>query len=223
MYYLFIGQDSSLKDKKIFDLKKQILPTNEALKFDYDGLYGSKLDSKQLKKSLISLPAIAKKRLVVIRDSHKLSPANKEIVFAALKEKLQHLALVLESESWKNSDAYVKKIKSYVQIIQFKQAYQQSVFDITRLIERGDKQESLNILYMLLKSGTHPLQIIGGLVWFWGKSRWKISPDCYKKGLLALQEADLNIKRSRIKADYAVEVLVVKLGIYYNSSPAECC
>ena len=32
-----------------------------------------------------------------------------------------------------------------------------------------------------------------------------------ESGLLAMQEADLNIKRSRIKPEYALEVLIVKL------------
>ena len=58
---------------------------------------------------------------------------------------------------------------------------------------------------------TRTLQLMGGLVWFWGKLKQRISAEKFKKGLLHLQEADLNIKRSRIKAEYALEVLVVKL------------
>jgi hypothetical protein len=36
-------------------------------------------------------------------------------------------------------------------------------------------------------------------------------PAKFEKGLLALGEADLNIKRSRLKPEQALELLVVKL------------
>ena len=72
--------------------------------------------------------------------------------------------------------------------------------------------EALKILGNLLVEENHPLQIMGGLIWFWGKSRTRLSADQFKKGLMCLQEADLNIKRSRLKPEHTLEVLVVKLS-----------
>lgn len=72
--------------------------------------------------------------------------------------------------------------------------------------------EALKMLTQLLEEGSHPLQILGGLVWFWGKSRERLSPAQFKKGLLALQEADLNIKRSRTRPEHSLEILIVKLA-----------
>ena len=52
---------------------------------------------------------------------------------------------------------------------------------------------------------------MGALVWFWGKSQDRMPGERFRKGLLVLQEADVNIKRSRLKPEYAVEVAVIKL------------
>ena len=51
---------------------------------------------------------------------------------------------------------------------------------------------------------------MGGLVWSWGKARSFARRENFQKGLVALQEADLNIKRSRLAPQQALEVLVVK-------------
>ena len=39
----------------------------------------------------------------------------------------------------------------------------------------------------------------------------KVSGDNFKQGLFILQEADLNIKRSRLDPEHAIETAVVKL------------
>ncbi len=75
----------------------------------------------------------------------------------------------------------------------------------------NDPAQALKILNELLEEGIHPLQIMGGLLWFWGKEKFRLKGDRYNKGLLVLQEADLNIKRSRLLPEHAIEVVVVKL------------
>ncbi|MBZ0166329.1 MAG: hypothetical protein K8I00_05930, partial [Candidatus Omnitrophica bacterium] len=67
------------------------------------------------------------------------------------------------------------------------------------------------LLAVLLRDGTHPLQIMGGLVWIWGRLKNRISADNFQQGLRELQAADLNIKRSRLHPEHAVEILVTKL------------
>ena len=81
-----------------------------------------------------------------------------------------------------------------------------------RAAERSRASEALQILANLYAQDVHPLQIMGGLVWFWGKQRQKISTERFKKGLAALHKADLNVKRSRLKPEYAVEKVVVELS-----------
>ena len=209
MNYLLLGQDNVTKDAKLAELKKKNFSSPEALQFDYEILYAQKLDSETLKKSLIALPVLSKERLVVIKECHKLSPHNKELLLDFLKNPGQ-CALVLDSEK-NEEDEFLKKISRTVKVINCQKEPPLNVFALTRTIGARQSAESLKILSQLLLQGDQPLQIMGGLVWFWKKSRADFSAEGFKKGLLFLQEADLNIKRSRLTVQYALELLVVKL------------
>ena len=209
MIYFLLGEDVAAKDARIADLKKKILST-DAISFDYEVLHSSKLDPETLKKALMNLPALARQRVVVIRECHRLSPQNRTLILEFANKNYPHLALVLESGEWDSRESFVRGVKG-AQLVEFKTPVKLNVFDMTKAIDLRKDAEALKILENLLSGGIHPLQIMGGLVWFWGKSRGKISPGLFEQGLVALQEADLNIKRSRLKPEYALELLVVKL------------
>lgn len=229
MIYFLLGQDRANKETKITDLKQKFLasqrgkpPSPEAEKFDYEVLYGNKLDSQTLKKALLALPAVARKRLILIRDCHKLNAHNKNLIieFVSRKDDVVSTVLILESGELSPNDSFVKKIKPFAKTPTVAPsqagragfpAKKTNVFDMTRAIGRRQKPEALSILSGLLSNDVHPLQVMGGLVWFWGKLRQQLASEKFEKGLLALQEADLNIKRSRLRPDYAMELLVVKL------------
>ncbi|HLD69173.1 MAG TPA: hypothetical protein VJA17_00245 [Candidatus Omnitrophota bacterium] len=211
MTYLFLGENSRAKDEKIGELKKKILTPPQSFQFDYETLHGAKLEEHHLKKALMNLPALAPRRLVVIREGHRLSPKNQEILVQFLEKSYDHAVIILDSNEWDHKNSFVKKIRKMVDLIEFSSTKKIDVFDLTRTIDLKKETEALKILDQLLKEGTHPLQILGALVWFWKKSRGRFSGKKFKEGLLALQEADLNIKRSRLKPEYAVELLVVKL------------
>ena len=119
--------------------------------------------------------------------------------------------LVLESSEVTEKDSFVKKVKPFAEIVSFSVEKRSNVFDMTRAMSYKKPADALKILSGLISEGSHPLQIMGGLVWFWGKAGQRIGMQKYEKGLRALQDADLDIKRSRLKPDYAMEVLVVKL------------
>jgi len=99
MIYVFLGNDEKAKQSKIADLRKKYLgfpsgsPSSkpvgphDAEKFDYDHFFAAKLDPQVLKKSLLAIPAVAKKRLILVRDCHKLTAHNQKIILeqAALK------------------------------------------------------------------------------------------------------------------------------------------
>jgi len=121
--------------------------------------------------------------------------------------------LILDSDEASPKNSFLKNISSFAKVMRFgSDAVKMNVFDMTRRMENRDSPGALKILEKLMSGGDHPLQIIGGLIWFWGKSKNRLSGDQFKKGLLVLQEADLNIKRSRIKPEYAVEIAVTKLS-----------
>ena len=212
MTYLFLGEDSPAKDHKIAELKKKILPNSQSFQFDYETLHAAKLEGPNLKKALMNLPALAPRRLVVIRECHRLSAQNQDILVQFLEKAYDHAIILLDSPEWDHKNSFVKKIRRMVEILEFSTAKKLDVFDLTRAIDSRKETEALKILDQLLAGGIHPLQILGALVWFWKKSRGRFAGNEFEKGLLALQEADLNIKRSRLKPEYAMEVLVVKLS-----------
>ena len=212
MTYLFLGEDGLAKDQKISETKKKILKSDGALKFDYDVLHGHKLDPAELKKSLLALPAFSPQRLVVIRTVDKLDAQNKTLILDFLKRELSHVVLILETDEAQLPAAFMQSLKSFVKVSNFHKGVKQNVFDMTNEISRRNPEGALKILSTLLSNGVHPLQIMGGVVWFWGKLRHQLSLERFKEGLNILQEADLNIKRSRLLPEYTLEVLVVKLS-----------
>jgi len=210
-YYLLSGEDSLAKDQKIEEIKSKILPSNEAIKFDFEILYGTKLHSDILKKSLVALPAIASQRVLVIHAIQKFSPHNKELILSCVEKKESHLVLILDDDTIDAKNSFIKKLTPFVKTLRFSKGKKQNVFDLTRAMSNGNGAQALKILHELMEDGNHPLQLMGGVIWYWGKEKSKLSSERFKKGLQRLQEADLNIKRSRLKPDEAMEVLVVRL------------
>jgi len=212
MTYLLIGPDLPKKDAKIAELKAKIFSDPAAIAFDYEVLYAHKLDSDTLKKSLLSLPHLAPKRLVVVHQGERLKDHNLEIVLDFLKDQPQTTVLVLEYDELDVKSALFNKLKPLTEVTFFGGGKTLNVFDMTRAISSRNGAQALQILHELLDNDTHPLQIMGGLVWFWGKERDRLNSQRFHKGLEVLEEGDLNIKRSRLKPEHAIEKVVVELS-----------
>ncbi len=211
MIYLLIGEDNPAKDKKISEIKTKVIRSDEAQKFDFEMLYGHKLNSDILKKAILSLPVMSSKRLVIIRSVHQLSPHNLDILIAFFDSPDERIDLVLESPTDKIKGDFIPRSKEVAQIFRCELPKKLNVFDMTNAMSRRNVKNALKILSELLSNGNVPVMIMGGLVWFWGTCRRQISSAKYHQGLFFLQEADLNIKRTRLKPDYALELLVAKL------------
>lgn len=211
MIYAIIGPDWNVKTDRIHKLRDKILADPQSRHFDYDAVDGQKTDAVALKQRLIALPAMAKQRVVLVREAHKLDEKNLKIIEDFASQDHSHAVLILDfDKAGKTQLAWIKSLAGANVLNLQPEEKEINVFDVTRCIPR-QPAEALKLLNQLYDSGNHPLKIMPGLVWFWGKMRAKISSEQYKKGLLCLQEADLNIKRSRLKAEYALEVLILKL------------
>jgi len=221
MTYLIIGPDVQHTEAKIAELKRQYIPSPDSVSFDCETLYAHRLDSDVLRKALLALPVFSTKRFVLLRECHKLTEHNRQLIVDFLSGKPTHLIIVMESESLKVSDSFVKTLKPLVEIVQGKTPRAVNVFDVTRCLSRNQPAQALKILYGLLADGAHPLQLLGGLVWFWSESRDSMTTENFQAGLQALQETDLNIKRSRLKPEYSLEVLIVKLCGLMNYDSAD--
>ena len=211
MIYLFLGEDTHVKEQKQTDIKNKFLTSPDSFNFDYEVLHAPKLDAATLKKALLNLPAIAAKRVVVIRSAQKLDSHNKDLILEFVESKVEQIVLIIDFDENLPNNAFVTKLSGHAQTFRCSKAEERSVFDVTNAIERRNLTEALKVLADLFTAGQHPLQIMGAIVWFWGKQRPRLSATQFNEGLLALQEADLNIKRSRFNPEYSVEVLVTKL------------
>ena len=211
MIYLLLGEDSLAKDQKIAELKTKTLCSTEAVEFDCIVLHAAKLDAHEFKKVLFELPAVAAQRFIVLRTVQKLSAQNKKIFLEFLERQPSHAVVVLDSDEAGGKDEFLSQVSAQARVLHFQTRARQNVFDMTRAMSACNPTQALKILDDLLFDGNHPLQIMGGVVWFWGKTKQRLTKDTFKKGLLELQEADLNIKRSRLKAEHALEIVVVKL------------
>lgn len=216
MHYVFIGGNQQLKDEKISALRKKILPSIDSQKLDCDVMYAHKLSAEELKKSLISLPAVSPQRVVVIRNAEKLKQQHKDLLLEFLESEQEKTIIVLEA-TWGAKDKFLRQISKFIKVEEFALAAGENIFAVTRMMTMNQSASALKILHKILDDGQHPLQVMGGLVWFWGnKVRARVSKDKFEKGLLYLQEADLNIKRSKLSPNYALEVLIAKLSVLLN-------
>lgn len=213
MIYLLLGTDNSAKDQKLSDLKSQFISSSSAQSFDFESLDAHKLNAEDFKKALVSLPAFGKRRLVVIQTADKLTKQNQELLLAFLESKPSHVDIILEASTGSTTRGFWGKVAAKAKVFEYQQGKKQNVFDMARVMER-DQAGALKILSQMLNDGQHPLQILGGLVWYWGnKAKERVSAQVFKKGLLELQEADVNIKRSRLTPEQAIELCVVKLSL----------
>ncbi|MBF0532008.1 MAG: hypothetical protein HQL23_02805 [Candidatus Omnitrophica bacterium] len=212
MFTLLLGEDRAAKDQQIARLKQELLPMKESQEFDLETLYGTQCDGDTLKKALIALPAVAAQRLVVIYEAEKLNEAGQQVLREHLLSQPAHLSVILDAQTTGKKNFFKDAdFAAVVRTLRFDKPEIKNIFQVTLALDRRQPAAALKILDDLLNEGVHPLQMVPGLVWFWGKKRGRVAEDVYKKGLLVLQEADLNIKRSRLPARHTMEIAVMKL------------
>lgn len=210
MIYLLKGDDYRAKEAKIDELKAKYLVHPDAPRFDFDNLNAEKLPPAELKKSLVALPAVNPQRLVFIRNIQKAAEQNQKILLDFAQDPADH-CVVIADISGPSQKGFLTQLSKIAQKLEFGTGKKTLVWDITKQIESRNPKEAVRLLSMMISDGNHPLQIMGGFVWFWGRMKTKIPAARFQQGLRELQAADLNIKRSRLQPEHAVQILVTKL------------
>ncbi|MBF0478329.1 MAG: hypothetical protein HQL26_02500 [Candidatus Omnitrophica bacterium] len=214
MIYVFLGDKVELKDEKLSQIKKSVLKDSvEAENFDYEVFYADDLSADDLKKSLITLPAVASHRVIVIKNIKKLNKASQEVLLAFEGSGADHAYLILDGDTVSEKDAFWSKILSSAEVLRLGLSEKSNnVFDMTHAILANNSVKALQIMEAILsEKGQDPLKMMGAVLWAWKNGRAKLKMEQYKKGLQYIQEADLNIKRSRLVPEHAMELLIVKL------------
>ncbi len=209
MIYILLGEDAQAKDNKISQIKSSLIPDPQAIPFDFESLDAQHLSAANLKKSLMALPVIAKKRLVLIRHAQQLKSDPIKVLEWFLGESCEDCEIILEA--WGNLKDDFSAIVSKAKVFSFGITPEANIFDMTKLMANRKTTEALKMLDGFYDQGMYPLQMMGALVWYWGKEGKALGTQKFQKGLKALEEADYNIKRSRLIPEYALEKLVVEL------------
>lgn len=213
-HYLLIGLKPEDRDARLATLRSNFFLTPEALKFDCETFDGNKLSAKTLQIALYSYPAIAGKKLVVVRRAEKLEDNVLEMIVRFLDDNNAHVVLVLDAGSWDGRHSIKKDIRERLQpAIAAAIEKVHTVFDMMDTAFGGSIADGLKFLNLLLDRGEVEEKLLGGMIWHWSnRVKGRVPADKYKKGLLVLQEADENLKRSKFpKREHALEVALVKL------------
>ena len=213
MHYLLLGADTALKDSQLAKIKECAFQDTDARTLDQEFFDGHKLSSEKLKIALLSLPALASRRLIRIHRADKLSDENLIILEDFLRSDQEHAIIVLDAVKWGKSEAR-KNILSLVTVIGREEEKGANVFNVMDCVVDGKLPRALKILNELFDQEEAPDMMLGGMIWAWSnKAKSRVPSQVYKKGLLVLQEADMCLKRSKFpERGYALEVAVVKLS-----------
>ena len=175
MTYLFLGNKTEDKSSKIEKIKSQYLKNKEARHFDCVSLYADKLDNDTLKKSLIDLPAVAQKRIVVVRLIEKLNKDHQRIIEEFIEGEENSTVLILDSDRVDLKNAFINKLKKNAEVFICDSGKKENVFDMTRNIERKNNVSALKILFQLVADGEQPVRILGAMVWFWADEKQSVA------------------------------------------------
>ncbi|OGX07185.1 MAG: hypothetical protein A2Y06_05310 [Omnitrophica WOR_2 bacterium GWA2_37_7] len=149
---------------------------------------------------------------MILHTCQKLSDQNKKIIleFAQIDE--DKVVLILDSDSAASKNSFIQELYKRAEVLSFSKGRPLTAFSMEEDILSCNPKGALQVLFVLLENGQMPVWILGGILSFWQKNKRRMAESRYKKGLLELQEADLNIKRTRINVQHALEILVVKLA-----------
>lgn len=207
MLYLLIGQDSPSKDAKLQSIKEKFLKP-ATRDFNLDVFYAKDLDLSGLQERILALPLNAQKRIIIIREAEFLQEALKDFLLKIAPKFPDALVLVLEMNGSNLKDNFVAVISKYAQVTRFKEAVKVDTFTLSRQIEIRNLPIALGILSQLLKNGEKPERILGGLRY--ALERNVVAPDV-KRRLKSLMICDIDIKTGKLRPDFALEKLVIKL------------
>jgi DNA polymerase III delta subunit len=212
--YLFIGEDSFSKDAKLEELKKEFLSHDTAV-FNFDILYAKELKLVTLQERVLALPLKSKKRIILIKDAQALKQEIKDFLLTFAKENTPHILLVLDINStpklnrFRHQDNFSGQIARYAKVYQFKETLYLDTFALARQIESKRADYALKTLNQLLENGEKPEFILGGLRYSY--SRGAHTPLEIRKIIKLLLNCDISIKTGRLKPEFALERLVVRL------------
>lgn len=208
MVYLFIGQDYLSKGAKLKKIKEELL-AGGLPDFNADILYAKELHLRNLQEIILYLPFKSQKRIVIIKGIQDLKKEVQEFLLEYLKRPEPKIILILDADYYEPKDEFMNQVARRAQVLRFKEPAAINTFTLSRKIGSGRAGEALKVLNQLLENSEKPERILGGLRY--AKEKEMRSPQELRKQLKALLNCDIDIKTGRLKPEFALERLVVRL------------
>lgn len=209
MIYLFIGEDELAKTEKIRYFKKQLFDS-KLEPFNSEVFQAKELSLPLFKEALGRIPQAAKNRLLVIKDILKLKNSLQEYFLSQIESLPSNLIIILDIVKIPpEKNLFINRILKIAKAVYFKSKESANAFDLARALEEKNADYGLNVLADLFKSGEKPERILGALRYQFAKHSLNREEKIKKIGLLL--EADINLKSGKLKPEFALELLVVKL------------
>ena len=207
MNYLFVGEDEFSKDIKLSKIKRELFsPQLES--FNFDTLYAKELNLKTLQEKLLLLPVKARQRLILIKQTQKLSSSIKEYLSSYLKNPLKHVSLILDVRGANKKDMFFTRISSLVRVVNFWESTQINSFTLAHQVLQRRAKPALRLLRQLLLQGEKPERILGALRYQLREQRLDVKDR--KRKLDLLLNCDIDIKTGRLKPELALEQLLFR-------------
>lgn len=227
-FFLFLGDDEEAKTKRLAAFCGAAFSVGFK-DLNYSLLYADEKNftPQRLSDTLFALPVGgAKQRVVFIRNAQQLTPVCLALLDRVLDQVFHHVLVVLDiSEAGAGAGVAARFEKKGAEVVRFREAKPDNVFDLGRAILSSRPDAALRILKRLLQVRERPEKLIGALFWRWERSYEEkgVGEEAYRRGLRVLSDADRRLKSSSslIRETLILEALVVKLSyLVQNRRPA---
>lgn len=208
MIYLFLGDDEIDKQNKIRALKQKLFD-KAVEQFNYETLDAKSLEISCLKESVNRLPVSCKKRLLVIKNISQLKESIRDEFLSLVKNVQSDLDIVLDAVKISRDDTFLNRVAMVAKSVGCQPRNNLDAFALADAIGRKQTEAALNILSDLFKRGEKPEKILGGLRYRLTRNAFNQNDRITKVGLLL--DADLKIKTGRLKPEFALEALIIRL------------
>jgi DNA polymerase-3 subunit delta len=122
MVYLFTGEEDFLREEAIRELEQKLLKKDSS-EFNKNIFYGQDMDGSEINDIATVLPMLSQKRLIIIKQSEKLSPSVKENLISYIESPSPATCLILDATSLNKQDRLYKAVSQHGRIINFKKYY----------------------------------------------------------------------------------------------------
>ncbi|RJP29538.1 MAG: hypothetical protein C4533_00660 [Candidatus Omnitrophota bacterium] len=206
--YVFIGEDPFSKDAQLGRIKKEFL-NKETEQFNTDTFSARETKLANLQEKLLFLPFKSDKRIVVIRHAQLLDKSIQEFIISYASKPHTNNLLILDIDRFEAKDKFIRQVITGAKVFRFRQEDRVDTFNLVRQIDSKHPGYALRTLGLLLDKGEKPERILGGLRYSWENYRGPLKDR--RRKLKLLLDCDIEMKTGKLKAQFALEKLVVKL------------